>query len=767
MANRTGNIFDQYLNELPAEVRARMNDEISYRDTGDEKVKITENDEAAGKLGDKLVAGTNVTLTVQSPGAYERMAVAAADPTVKVSLNDTTAARLSDKIVGGENITLTVLNEGANEQISISTAGEETPNAIAKWDIALVRYFLVDYDGGSDSNLGYVDAAAGSTIVPTGKALKTLEQLMINFPKIGNGRSAVIMIKPRSAGAIYKRKDGSTDDYLDFAGVLGYKLLVRRGSTDLTNSTTDRILCGGLTALAGPGGSEEWTCASGCTSSLIITASGSLTAEPGIIGKRVRFTGNVTAGLANKCWFISANTTSQITPGSALSPVPAAGDTFYIEQPGVQISSFSEVRDTTGTVENSSVIVNSHSLVGVGVSNTSANKFNIGSGAAHSFIEQTASGCTVTSIGSEGPVLLSIAATYYDEAFNLVTTGAGLRSAGGLKLRSSSKASSLAIIGSTEVEVGNHTVRTSSGSGDVLVGGGGSYFRGSVTWSGGSQGSVAASPSNNMFGGSDSTYPARCIASSTSTKGFYFLGGNTQVAYCKFEGNRSANCIDVDLKATNSSLCVTNCTGNTNGYAGAGIGLHGKNNIFFLDSTNTVTGGSGDVTLTASFYFSHSHFQRSTVVDDQNNFIAWLGETYQAKVSPSQRFTANGNISVYHVVRLDTGSNNIVHAQADSEANSTGVIGVSLNAPNSGDRSLVVVSGYAVCQFGSDPSAGPAIVYLDPTTPGHCTTTPPVVSGTNQKLRIGKLVRPFGSSTGLAIVKLQPELLPILADGNP
>lgn len=49
--------------------------------------------------------------------------VGATDELVKVSTNDTTADYLGNKLVAGTGVTLTVLNAGANEQIEISASG--------------------------------------------------------------------------------------------------------------------------------------------------------------------------------------------------------------------------------------------------------------------------------------------------------------------------------------------------------------------------------------------------------------------------------------------------------------------------------------------------------------------------------------------------------------------------------------------------------------------------------------------------------------------
>ena len=45
----------------------------------DEKLKITSSDNSSDTLADKLVAGTNVTLTIQNPGGNEKLEISSSD----------------------------------------------------------------------------------------------------------------------------------------------------------------------------------------------------------------------------------------------------------------------------------------------------------------------------------------------------------------------------------------------------------------------------------------------------------------------------------------------------------------------------------------------------------------------------------------------------------------------------------------------------------------------------------------------------------------
>lgn len=207
-------------------------------------------------------------------------------------------------------------------------------NSEANWNLDAIRYYAVDYDNGNDANIGYSDvsmAAAGLV------AVKTFTQLRRILPSNGAGRLCVIGAKPRSGGANYLKPDGVTIDNLDLRGVGGYLWLSVQGTTDFSDSAADRLQVGGLQVLAGPNADGSWTVAGGATTSLFSVAAGALTAEPGLLGYRFRFTGNVTAGLLNVCGGIWKNTGTAITPMRNVATTPAAGDTFFIERPGVWV----------------------------------------------------------------------------------------------------------------------------------------------------------------------------------------------------------------------------------------------------------------------------------------------------------------------------------------------------------------------------------------------------------------------------------------------
>lgn len=97
-------------------------------------VHVSDNDTTADTLAQKLVAGSNVTLTEQNDGGNETLeisAVAPPDPAdVKVSSNDSTAGFLNGKLVAGSGIALTEQNDGSNETLHISVIGDAIPSGL-------------------------------------------------------------------------------------------------------------------------------------------------------------------------------------------------------------------------------------------------------------------------------------------------------------------------------------------------------------------------------------------------------------------------------------------------------------------------------------------------------------------------------------------------------------------------------------------------------------------------------------------------------------
>ena len=109
----------------------------------DIRVKVSGNDLSNGYLVEKVVAGTNITVTELNDGGVETLEISASggatDEKVKVSANDTTAGYLEDKIVGtASNISITTLNDGGDEDSKIDLINTAvTPGTYTNTDLTV------------------------------------------------------------------------------------------------------------------------------------------------------------------------------------------------------------------------------------------------------------------------------------------------------------------------------------------------------------------------------------------------------------------------------------------------------------------------------------------------------------------------------------------------------------------------------------------------------------------------------------------------------
>ena len=146
-------------------------------------VDVSADDTTAGFLEDKIVAGSNIEITVLNEAGDEDLQIAASGlsisghvhveaditdllhDTVLVSSNDTTEGFLEDKIVAGANITITTLDEGANETLEITSTGSGGGSALEVQDEGVTLtsgVTLLDFVGG-----GVTATAVGNAVTVT------------------------------------------------------------------------------------------------------------------------------------------------------------------------------------------------------------------------------------------------------------------------------------------------------------------------------------------------------------------------------------------------------------------------------------------------------------------------------------------------------------------------------------------------------------------------------------------------------------------------
>lgn len=249
-------------------------------------------------------------------------------------------------------------------------------DATANWPLSLTRFFLVDLVNGIDTNVGYVDAATNATIDPTGKARKTIAGMLSILPRNMAGRDFEILLANADLanGTNYA-------EVLDLSGVSGFRRYKVRGSTDLTNSTTDQVLCGSRLGQAGPNVDGSWTVQSANAASVTFAA-GTLTAEAdggGITGMRLRRTSDNSVLLGAAIW----RNSSTVIEHAFDTTVLGVGETVWVERPGVMVSSFHTPNAGSQLVGGNSDVASQ--VIGLAITGTAAGAFGIGDG-SHRFV---------------------------------------------------------------------------------------------------------------------------------------------------------------------------------------------------------------------------------------------------------------------------------------------------------------------------------------------------------------------------------------------
>jgi hypothetical protein len=765
--------------------------------SGSTDVLVDSADTTAGFLDAKLSPGAGLTRTITNPGGNEVLrldVVANADGSILVHADDiqvnptlittatatalaakadaatTTAALATKADAATTTAALATKADAATTTAALATKADAATTTaalatkadalglVASWSTTIVRYFLLDYDGGNDANTGFVDAAAGSTVAPAGLAIKTFERFFQIFSKLGAGRAAVVLVKPRAAGATYLQQDAATPSDVDLTGFSGYASFDLRGSSDLTNSATDRVLCGAIQGQAGPGGSGEWTCAAGATTTVFSVGSGALTAEPGILGMRVRFTGNVTGALAGVCAFISANTGTQITVGAALGAAPANGDTFFIEIPGVRVNTLIGTMDMPSRGV-SSVRAMRQSYVGIAAVRDAANSMVFGGGDTQVAFCETTGTSNVQHLVAEALQQSTFQKTYTDEAGNARVVGFGVRCRGdflvqdmvNLQWTEFAHVSATATVGATRF------LRCLTGQ----VGLFGMYLNRGGTFQ--HCGFRDSHPSNQaiLIGGGRQA----ALIAMRSIGALSFNACNAAIQGIDVTQAGATGAFTISNPSTSYVQCLDRLSGST-GNTGVGLDLLGASRTNLLIGSGvvcTATGTAGDVKLPGSVIMSYTALAATISFKDQN-----LNQIIGSSLPRCQDVAlilTNGDGTAHAVGELvrQSAATTCLRAQADTAAHATGPLLVAVTDPAAGAGGYYVpLSGnLRYLLFDAAPTSL-AIAYVSPTTAGRATTTVPAVSGTNQKRRLG-LVEIVSGSTG--ITQCQPDNLPIAADG--
>ncbi len=614
-------------------------------------------------------------------------------------------------------------------------------NLSASWALATTAYFAVDFTGGNDATgaLSLVSmAAAGAT------AFKTWAGLLAKFPPFGAGRKVIVAIKPRDAsGTSY-----GEDLVINWTG---YRRWLVRGTTDFSDNAADKLTLGGITQTAGPGTGGVWTLAAGSTVASLNVTSATLPAEFTATGFRARFTGNVTAALANIGASIHDNTAGNIVPSEDLPTAPATGDTFLIERPGATFDNVYIGAQSAG-VDGDQASTTNWTVAGLRTTGTNGFRCTgLPQPISFCFCEATAPGGAVGLAISQSKNLQVGPTWAGPDGVSTAVAGFGFRTDGIFSI----------IADRADLNQAHALSTGASGVQNVWVG---NAFRSSVLRGGAgftACGILPNGPNRGLFVGSTAGITTQRRVRVAAGK-LSIDGGSITFSHCDVQGAGAQGAVVVTGVDTFCSVDdVTGSTGNT----AVGVDVTGSRCKVRCGQNvaNTVTGTSGDVRVGGAIT-THVGLTLTNLFDagGGNEVDGTAGQ-----VNVSQRGVTNssgGTLAPGNVVRSNGTTSQVTKATGNSATiGDSSVVGVITSAPANGATALVALGGYVYALFDGAPTVG-AVAYLSPGTAGVLTTTVPALAANNNKLRVGRVVSASGST---GYVAMSSENLATVADGNP
>lgn len=650
--------------------------------------------------------------------------------------------------------------------------GTSSSGGVADWPSTAVRYYALDPDGGSDFAAGYSDtsmATAGTLAMRTWAVLEAI------IPQNGDGRQIVIGIKPRAAGATI------AEDFY-WRGKTGYRSVIIHGTTDFSDTATDQKVAGAVVAASGAGAGGLYTAAAGATTSVVTVNGGdTLPAELSIVGKRVRFTGNVTGALANVVNNISSVTAGAggtLTFGNNLGSAPAVDDTFYIEHPGVvfgKVYIAGEGASSGSPIEAIAPVTtgNGFSVWGIASTTTGATSDFTVCGPMRNLnmaFCESRGGASFASFLGVGFLNMQVSAIR-NQAGSAVALGTGFLAEGAFFVQDCTNVTITPMAHTDTAGSAARFIRCAA----FGLGGFGSYFNLGVNlercgWGQtpvSTQGADGSNTTDIVFGrdpNGSTTRVTRIVGvptTGTPVAGLYLRMSNCRVsgaditgvgarAGIRIEGHGvavSVNAVSGSSSNTGAGIDVASCLGSTLRLGEA--------------SANTVTGTLGDILIGNSIITTHASLDTTNVNDERGNTIMGLGGTVagQATVVTNKHGSA---LAIGDIVRSNATTGQVVKAQGDTAANAAGPLLTMVTPPANNADGYAVPFGHGEWVNCDTGPAAAALLYLDEGTAGVATSTVPPVAATNQKRRLGHALIVSGTK---ARVYGSPELLAVTSDG--
>lgn len=644
---------------------------------------------------------------------------------------DNTGTQLPSAPVAGFKISIgTVLDATSTGAIAVRQSEIGALDAaVATWPRANNRYFAVDYDAGNDLNPGFSDisqALAGAV------AKKTWAGFLAILPTQGLDRSFQVAIKPRASSATYLDQD-ATPAALRLIGITGYNNIRIVGTSDFSESAADFASLGFTTIFAGPGVGGVWTTAPGATGVSLSVSSGTLPASSGASLKRIRFTGNVTGILANVCRQVFTNNNTSITIIQDLSPAPASGDTFVIEEPSVVFDSVqintvpcrSSLQIAGVASANAFSISNSASVVVACCEQRTGGSTNIST--CDSFILATG----ITRIGGAGP----------NVGFGFASFFGGIAFTGIRTLR-------LACYGTgVGVPVTYRNVLETLQNACLV--------RGLTTIAGcGVNTADELSGAGFFFGRASGGFRDHRI------DGDQLVVSQSNILVKNVEIINAGSKAAVELQGYSMQVALVGVSGSS-GNLLQGVNVTNLKNSVVRLSGSSVSGSTGQIAATGIYSALYSDLDLSNFQDVNGNRISG-GAGLIVDVCSGFTNVDGSSVGLGEIVRVSA-TNNVVRALADTEANAKGGLWVAVTSP--ANNALGFFVPLASAQKWVLHAAAPTLTgmsYLSASVSGKASTTVPALSGTNQKRRLGHISKVSGNY-GLMVG--HPELLSADSDG--
>jgi hypothetical protein len=605
-------------------------------------------------------------------------------------------------------------------------------------------------------------ALAAAKLLP----FKTLERVSELLPRYGNNATVVVLVRPRAAGATYKKKDTVTDQPSTWADQThGWKrALLPRPTLNFANDTADKVAIGYLPSASGfVTSATGYNAGAGSTASLLANCVINGGGAPGwplevggtsaIMARRIRFDpATVTVALRNATAMVWKNNATDLTCSDNLPAVPAGGDVFFLEEAGLRVGAGQMTLGLNGDTS----IVGFRNVTGSMILNVAG-----GSGFAATLAIGSVNICGVESVSTIGVTGgnngVQCNRQYIDELGANITAGISIRSDGAPSFNGMSSIiwNSGAGLSATARIAISGAVRSISNFGSGCIArcgvtnssgaGGASPFVTQVTpvqlWGNNSSGTqqklrVTSTPSN--FGAlvptclgvairgvdiSNQTRP--CIISET------LGGGSTIDDVVSTDGGNTDVVLDVSQSKDSHFI----------------VGLNGAVTATAALGDMRVSGGA--ICTFATLAIANIHGP------DGNNIEGAAGNILSGRSTQAATF-AGGTAALFTLVR-STGVSGAMAAAVAGAPPGRDAVGVCINAVAAGAVGLVVDKGWCPVLFTAAPTVG-NVAYLS-LVAGQARDTPVGVAD----VRLGRIVRAIAGNYGIVNLGIDTETAPVLS----